>query len=145
MRNDTCGELYLDSINTHGYGQPGDRAFAAGFMCGQAEKVLLGACKAAMFRPSKPRWGWAHALLSAIVERYGLCLMIDSAEGEMWIYRGATPGWGIGEWKSHVRNSADWHKLRGYAVGIPPEEIDTEYHLRKTYGCQVDGRRASRK
>ncbi len=38
------------------------RIFAAGFVSGQAEKVYLGACRAAMFRPSQDRYGMLNVV-----------------------------------------------------------------------------------
>jgi hypothetical protein len=49
----TCGELFRDAMQSHTDMSPEQiRVFAAGYVTGQAEKIYLGACAAAMFRPS---------------------------------------------------------------------------------------------
>jgi len=53
MSAPTCGTHYLKLLKVFTELDPERvRYFAAGFVCGQAEKIHLGACPAAMFRPN---------------------------------------------------------------------------------------------
>ncbi len=114
--------------------------FACGFAAGQAEKVYLGACKAAMFRPSSESFEWYQSQVKQIAKLYGLvCTILDShcveTPYEVWIHR---DGVQIGAWLKHEPNSPEWHKLRAEACGIPADEVDVDYHLRSGYGEKCD-------
>ena len=115
-------------------------AFAVGFAAGQAEKVYLGACKAAMFRPAAENLEWYTGELKKIVDIFGL-VMVPQTTGcletpwEIWIHR---PDTQIGAWLDHETNSPEWHRLRAEACGIPQDEVDVNYHLRSGYGEKCD-------
>lgn len=124
------------------YGQTQEtyRAYAAGFAAGQAEKVYLGVCKAAMFRPSKEHFDWYANEVFRIAENYGLrsiTMSTDSPETpyEIWIYE---KGFKILAWVHHPINSAEWHQLRAEACGIPADKVDLNYHMRSGYGERCD-------
>lgn len=105
--------------------------FCYGFAAGQAEKVHLGVCKAAMFRPAKEQT-WYLVEIKFIAENYGLSVTIlpsyclDTPD-EIWIHKEP-----IGEWLLHPVNSPEWHRLRAEVCGIP--DCDPNYHLREGYG-----------
>src|SRR3990167_3489879 len=84
----TCGPMYLDALHQY-CGDPIDEEkanlFAAGFISGQAEKVYLGACTAAMFRPSADRRSVVESMLDEICGRYGLEWV--PMDDEIWIIR----------------------------------------------------------
>lgn len=142
----TCGPMYKEAID-HYCGSTGPdfcrsndpalvRVFAAGFVSGQAEKVYLGACRAAMFRPSAERYGMLIDVASDVARRYGLTV-VTGVKFEIWICRD--------EWAPMVRtlkdaeeNSRIWHECRGFLCGIPFEECDYEFHLREGHGQRCD-------
>lgn len=115
-------------------------AFACGFAAGQAEKVYLGACPAAMFRPGLDNFDWYAGQVKKIAKGFGLThTILDShcpeTPYELWIHR---EGVQIGVWLKHEPNSPEWHKLRAEACGIPSDEVDVDYHLRSGYGEKCD-------
>jgi hypothetical protein len=117
-----------------------ERAFAAGFAAGQAEKVFIGVCDAAMFRPSPEQFEWYLEEVKLIAANFYLNVtVLDSycpeTPKEIWIYREETP---VGEWLKHPVNSPEWHKLRGQACGLPSYYIDSQYHLKIGYGERCD-------
>lgn len=133
----TCGEFYQDAL-TEACG--GDKSlvpvFAAGFVNGQAEKVYLGACRAAMFRPSDEWRAVVTNLARNCASRYGLLLCL-TVPGEVWIVRPEA----INEWRQmrdSPNNSRTWHTLRGLLCGIPAQGIDDNYHERGKYGWVCD-------
>jgi hypothetical protein len=116
------------------------RAFAAGFAAGQAEKVYLGACQAAMFRPSNDHFEWYYQEVKRIADAYGLETRVLSSfqmetSHEIWIYREKTV---VGMWMMQDINSPEWHQLRAQLCGIPADEVDVNYHLRSGYGEKCD-------
>lgn len=108
------------------------KAFCYGFAVGQAEKVYLGVCRAAMFRPTVDDTWYLHEI-KVIANNFGLDVtVLDSNDfpdtpHEIWIH--TKP---IGEWLKHPVNSPEWHRLRAEACGIP--NYDPQYHLREGYG-----------
>jgi hypothetical protein len=128
MTKTTCGPLYKQALEAFTDRSPKQiRLFAAGFVVGQAEKIYLGACRAAMFRPSKEyqEMLWEHTTTAAAL--YGLAVMM--LDDEIWIVK---PEWAasIKSLKDFERNSMAWHKLRARMCGVPEEEIDDQFHLR---------------
>ncbi len=99
--------------------------FAAGFAVGQAEKVYLGACSAAMFRPSKEDHTWLLEMVSRISTVFDLA--VTSWENEIWIHRVEHPV----RFMIYKENSIMWHKSRGLACGVPYGEIDYDFHERQ--------------
>jgi len=116
------------------------KAFAHGFAAGQAEKVSLGACDAAMFRPSPEHMEWYLPLVESVAATYGLHVVIldshcEETPKEIWICSDPKK---VGLWLDFDVNSAPWHAARGAACGIPPRHWDFKYHKRKGYGKRCD-------
>lgn len=135
----TCGDLYLEALREIPT-EPERRAFAHGFVSGQAEKVYLGACQAAMFRPSNETMPWLLPMTRDVCRRYGLeCeLLGQHCTGlvpEIWIWR---RGGTYGAWLQFPKDSAQWHVERARACGIPEHEIDLNFHERRSYEQPCD-------
>jgi hypothetical protein len=130
------GDVVRELRKIYGTTPEAAKSFAYGFCAGQAEKVYLGACQAAMFRPSPEHLDWYLTEVRVIAAHFGLTVtLLDShcpkTPTEIWIHKGK-----IGEWLQHEVNSPDWHRLRAAACGIA--DVDTEYHLRCNYGEKCD-------
>ena len=135
---ESCGPFYRRVREAITGDDPArNRDFAAGFVAGQAEKVYLGACLAAMFRPGSPE---GMELLREVADRicaqYGLVHVRVMAE--LWICRP--------ESRTEVEtlvgvepNSSLWHCRRARLCGVPSEEVDLQFHLRKGATENVDG------
>jgi hypothetical protein len=134
----TCGPFYKAALEKYAKTPEEMHIFAAGFVSGQAEKVYLGACRAAMFRPSQDRHAMLLEIVKDVTERYGLLFVDDVGEKkEIWICRS--------EWANYVlglintpENSELWHQRRAFLCGIPHKEIDPEFHLREGHGERCD-------
>lgn len=131
--------MYKEAIDLYGGGDAAkEYAFAAGFVSGQAEKVYLGACRAAMFRPSQERRDMILEIISDVVRRYDLCYVgMVGSKNEIWICRR--------EWVANVRelhslkeDSVMWHSKRAWLCGIPDNEVDLKFHLRSGHGERCD-------
>ena len=133
----TCGEFYQEAL-TEACGNDKSLVpvFAAGFINGAAEKCYLGACRAAMFRPSE-EWCLTVTLLAhSAAKRYGL-MVAYGISGEVWIVRPEA----LDEWRAMrdtAPNSRTWHTLRGLLCGIPAQDIDERFHERQGYGKVCD-------
>lgn len=144
MSKPTCGVLYLEGLEQFA-GETAESflAWTAGFVSGQAEKVYLGACKAAMFRPSDEHFEMVSQIAESVCRRYGLCMRRGvrgnpkKGGNEIWIYRLENAD-RIGEWLRHEENSPKWHTLRAALCGIPANEIDFEFHNRAGYNEPCD-------
>lgn len=115
------------------------RVFAIGFFHGQAEKVYLGACKAAMFRPNLNRNPWVRKAITEVATRYKLVVIPLAYENitELWVTKldhaaevEAIAGFPV--------NSAEWHQTRGLLCGVPENKLDSSFHLRKGYDKYPD-------
>lgn len=116
------------------------KAFASGFAAGQAEKVFLNCCPAAMFRPSKEHFEWYKSEVEVIANVFNLRVVIlDShcpdTPHEIWICKDSNE---VGKWLEHPLNSKEWHSERAVACGIPLNCVDFNYHLRNGYGEKCD-------
>lgn len=135
----TCGTLYLESAYQFCRSEQELWAFAAGHVSGNAEKVYLGACDAAMFRPQPESHERLFGIVAAIAGRYGLCVQSLPYEldgktvFEIWISRDGT-----GEWLNFPVNSGAWHAARGNACGVPHGETDFKFHERKGWNEPCD-------
>lgn len=147
QKKPTCGALYLESLNQFCTNDEQRKAFAAGHVNGQAEKVYLGACIAAMFRPQPENHEWLLAIVEAIAGRYGLrvlCLSyVDRGTliNEIWISRRDSII--VSEWDKYPVNSPTWHSIRGRACGVPADEVDYVFHERRGYAEPCDGLKPS--
>ena len=131
-----CGEIYRrlrESLETAKLD-----SFGAGFMAGQAEKIYLGACKAAMFRIQPENRRDVARVISIIADAYSLrCLEVN---GEFWFFRNSITEAQIKDvYYTFDENTAEWHLRRGYLVGIPANEIDLGYHKSTGFGEPCDG------
>lgn len=99
-----------------------------GFAMGHAEKIYLGACRAAMFCPPD-RYGESFGtVMDMIAEGYGLtALRIDE---EYWLCRDAAVVAMVNIIPYLQKNSAAYHAYRGLLLGVPDTEIDLTYHTR---------------
>lgn len=126
----SCGPLYRAAKNHFTGGDPAkERLFAAGFVHGQAEKVYLGACMAAMFRPSTLE---KQVMVQEIAEQaavlYGLVVL--NIREEIWICRPDHEK-DVGKLWWMIIDSGLWHCYRGGLCGVPTGEIDNQFHLRQ--------------
>lgn len=107
--------------------------FAAGFVVGQTEKVFLGACRAAMFRPAREDRWLILDTLESIREIYNIDWQ-GVGEDEIWIFRAhdsETCDDICDMNSSHIaRDSASWHLLRADLCGVPTREVDVNFHER---------------
>lgn len=110
--------------------------FAAGFVVGQAEKIYLGACQAAMFRPSAKHYACVSVAVRNAAKTYGLAIQTlrvtaspAEEKTELWLLQpralelftvlSLTP-----------IDSPEWHVLRGLLCGVPMQDVDYKFHVR---------------
>lgn len=116
--------------------------FSAGHMCGQAEKIYLGSCKAAMFRPSTDQ-GYAFVFNFALYlsQIYGLNVStldtVEESKNEIWLHSKDSSAI-IEKLTTERVNSQLWHTIRGLLCGVPFDQIDPWFHLRKGYNQPCD-------
>lgn len=116
--------------------------FSAGHICGQAEKIYLGACSAAMFRPTPENNKFVLSLAVYLSSIYGLEVSVferQEIRDEIWIHSPKITQ-GIALLRVLVHNSPEWHYFRGVWCGVPDNQIDHEFHLRKGYNQPCDRR-----
>jgi hypothetical protein len=135
-RRKTCGEFYREAISGLAT-EPEYWAFEYGFVSGQAEKVYLGACTAAMFRPSDEKRKRLMRIVRTVCRRYGLAWTVVGEDEEVWICR-AVNVWRVRAMKRYEKNSPQWHEHRAEICGVPVPEIDLEFHERQGYGKKCD-------
>lgn len=134
----TCGPMYLEALTQYAGSDPAmQRAFAAGFINGQAEKVHLGACRAAMARPSPETRQMVIGLITDACVRYGLYGFVRVGD-ELWMCRDHKAAQQVERLLGMQPDTAMWHVLRGHLCGVPPSEIDTSFHCRRGYGEVCD-------
>lgn len=140
----TCGELHKQCRELFRDLKSYDDIFAAGVICGQSEKVYLGACSAAMFRPSRGRFHFCYDTVLRASNIYGLsveslrCHYAGEACVEIWICRGVAVAEKVRQLDGMKMNSEAWHAARASLCGIPSSEWDFEYHLRGEFGKRCD-------
>lgn len=126
----------------------GFKAFTIGFIGGQAEKVYLGSCMAAMFRPSDAHIGMVCSILRHVTGIYqGVVWMRDPYAKEVWLYLEPYSAL-IKEVIRHSKLIQDeeaseeevrhYHEIRARLCGVSSHQIDREFHLRKGYGEPCD-------
>ena len=133
----TCGPMYQQQLKHYAGDDPLKiRLFAAGFISGEAEKIYLGSCLAAMFRPSKENFSMVLEVARQVAQTYGLYVDMVG-EDEIWIFNcDAIPI--VTLLKSTLENSRAWHLLRGVLTGVALRDIDYEFHKRKGYRERCD-------
>ena len=98
----TCGPLYQKQLDYYAKGDPFlMRAFAAGFVTGEAEKIYLGACAAAMFRPSKQHLDTLFRIALKASETYELSIRVLNCpdETEIWLFTTRALAMSSARWK----------------------------------------------
>lgn len=135
----TCGPLYKDGLDLYAGGDAASiRLFAAGFVSGQAEKVYLGACRAAMFRPSQDRYGMLIETVRDVAFRYGLDVVEPiGSKKEIWICRTRFRQ-DVASLVEIKEDSPEWHEARAWLCGVPKDEVDIDFHLRSGHGQRCD-------
>jgi hypothetical protein len=132
----TCPE-YTELIASRPESTEAFAAHALGFMHGQAEKVMSGACRAFMVRPDATWMAWACRGMHLVCQHYGLLQCTDLRNGEIWgcadeqVRRRLQWVLRYGE-----KNNAAWHIRRAELCGI--QAVDTRYHERSTYGAKCE-------
>lgn len=132
----TCGPLFLRCLEifTKRTSNP-VCLFSAGHLTGQAEKIYLGACSAAMARPSAEYRPWVLFVATTLSAVYGLEVSVfqrPEIEDEIWIHSKESVG-SISNLNLLLVNSPEWHTLRGLLCGIPEASIDFSFHERGGY------------
>lgn len=138
--NQTCGPLFLECVKEFVSDINLMKIFSAGHMTGQAEKIYLGACAAAMFRPNPEYQEWALVAALKIANIYKLEVSVferEEMKNEIWIHA-PTATREIAMLKDVDFNSPEWHTLRGRLCGVPEYNLDTEFHLRYGYNIPCD-------
>lgn len=137
----TCGPLYKAGLESFtGMDPELIPIFAAGFVSGQAEKVKLGACQAAMFRPSEDWVETVRSIVREVAERYGLAwATIGTSRGlEIWLCKSFEIYDAITSLESLGENSPRWHERRGLLCGVRAHDIDYLFHERAGFGQPCD-------
>lgn len=103
------------------------RLFAAGFTAGQAEKIHLGVCHGAMFRPAPEHRDLLWHVLTLVCEAYGV--HFTRLEDEFWMGDNSAMAW-VEHLRTVERDSPLWHRIRALICGIPQSMVDEEWHTR---------------
>lgn len=120
-----CRELYAEA-ETLLRKYPDIDKYSAGFIHGQVEKVFLGACNACMSRCVGKEY---HIeFINDLCKIYKLSFKVIGLE--VWIHRGV--GY-VMSWELEKDDSPRYHMLRAVICGIPPDEIDLEFHERQIH------------
>ena len=126
--NKTCSKCYEEVIANIVHRE----AFIRGYITGQAEKVFLGACPAAVFTADNDSNIDRQTLLLIIIDiakRYQLSMHTFS--DQIWICRDMFVWCKINDLYNSSTitiNSPEWHRIRAELCGIPEDEIDEKYH-----------------
>lgn len=133
----TCGVLHQQAMQHFAPGAPlapVPSAFAAGFFAGQCEKVYLGACPGAMFRPPAEWCPWVEEALTWLCTLYGLHW--TALGREYWVHRDSDTFNDallyLGRLlREGLENTPEWHQERAWMCGIPPSQVDPRFHERR--------------
>lgn len=139
----TCGPLFQECLTHFITKLSGDPLllFAAGMATGQAEKIYLGACSAAMFRPSPENRAKMIAVAVYLSGKYGLEVSLferTEIRDEIWLHTKESTHVLSQCLQEEEYNSPGWHYFRGLICGVPLDRIDPEFHLRKGFGEPCD-------
>lgn len=151
MTKKTCGVYYKEGLDHYNTSVDAKIAFTSGFVSGQAEKVFLGACRAAMFRPSEKNHPMLLEIVKDVTKRYELyfsekeysiwhpSLQVVERFREFWIYKDPQVAIALGSlFSGETANSEVWHYSRAILCGIPTTDIDLKFHNRKGFGEDCD-------
>ncbi|KKN78085.1 hypothetical protein LCGC14_0353120 [marine sediment metagenome] len=131
IRDTTCGPLFQQVFEEATRQSSNNLAiFSWGHLCASAEKIWLGACPAAMFRPTDQEGEFA-ARINYVAQVYSLDLM--KVDNEYWLFRRQYYQT-VKEMEMAEKNSPIYHGLRGLLCGVPVDELDLAFHER--YGKQ---------
>ena len=138
---ETCGVIFSRCLKklTDGETNP-VKLFCAGHLTGNAEKIYLGACLASMSRPSPEYHEWLLQCAIVLSSEYGLeVTMFERPEiaEEIWIHKPEAKN-SLTRLTQLEYNSLEWHCTRGWLCGIPIEDIDPEFHLRRGFREPAD-------
>ncbi len=127
MSNPTCGPLFQQVFTEASKKALTPLAmFSWGHLCASAEKIWLGACPAAMFRPTDNESEF-EARISYVASVYSLDSM--KVDDEYWLFRRQYYHT-IVDMKMAEKNSPLYHSLRGLLCGVPVNELDLTFHER---------------
>jgi hypothetical protein len=132
MTRVTCGLLFVKALEAAKQNTSDPlELFSWGHLVGQAEKVYLGACKAAMFRPSRSEQSRFIHRIETVCAIYGLTYFVlpTSRGKEYWICR-LERLFIMKSLEICSENTPESHRLRGWLCGIPADEIDERFHER---------------
>lgn len=136
MRKDVkCEALFVEAWVNGVLDASDARPFLLGFVAGQCEKVYLGACRAAMFRPAEAAREFVLECILQTAPVYGL--LLERTGDELWVCRDEKVARSVALLSDIPRDSPAWHRARGELCGIPFPEIDPEYHLRPSPGSRA--------
>lgn len=139
----TCGPLFQKCLAyfTSHYSDDLTLLYAAGMASGQAEKIYLGACQAAMFRPSKEHHGKMLAVCVYLSGVYGLEVSVFNRPeiwNEIWLHTDKCGHLLYNTLHNEDVDSPIWHTVRGMLCGVPFNQIDSDFHLRRGYREDCD-------
>lgn len=149
----TCGEFYLETVREFCQTDADRMAFTAGAIYGQAEKVFLGACPAAMFRTQETNFSAVLDIVHRICQRFELqqrvinyswpskpgddCFPAEHSAREIWIFK-PNESRKFAKWLEYPPNSVLWHCHRADDCGIPNSMVDPFFHQRKGFNKIAD-------
>lgn len=141
LKEDRTCRSYFDAALAE-FGMRCGHDFYVGLIVGHAEKISIGACMAAVFRP-EPEWLPAVETKVVLTARvYGLAYdVITTNRGtELWLFERRVAS--LVNRLNHIEeDSPIWHFFRGWLLGVPRNEIDLEFHTRKEgRECKMAGR-----
>ena len=105
-------------------------AFAMGFVYGQAEKVCLGACYAAVFRITPEGHERVMKAVVAAADLYGLEIVELDLPAELWLTTKDCVA-SVLRLERCELNSPEFHLHRGWLCGVPFHRIDRQCHIRE--------------
>ena len=140
----TCGEYYRTAMTEFRVLTAYDDIWAAAFVCGQAEKVMIHSCEAAMFRPSADRRTFLVDIVDRVALIYGLMWMpigvtyAGEKTQEIWLCRNGEAERTVQSLRTVEQDSPAWHAIRAGLCGIPSSEVDFAFHQRQGFGKRCD-------
>lgn len=105
------------------------------FVMVRRKRFILAHVRRRWFRPNKEHYSLQMEIVLDMARRFNLAVyIIHTAVGdEIWMSRHEN----IGEIAEMIRwneNSPEWHTIRGSLCGVPPDELDCEFHTKKGWG-----------
>ncbi len=151
----TCGQLFMEVVDKFCLKWETHKmqlfSFKLGFLAGLAEKVYMGACPAACIRPKCGEMKMMEQAAREISEIYGLSWGVYHLSDEFSDYKGGYFGSEIWLFRNDegrnlafehldgtVKNSPEWHELRGKLCGMSVLEVDLKFHERAGYDKRTE-------